>query len=310
MTLIGILLAGGAMFLLTVGVSFNVSVRLAALERGLNAIVRHRPQGSVVPDVIVRARQAWNLRHPHLHSLERDAAALRRAGSHMQPLTWALIRAGSLVVAVAFMPLSIVLGLVLVLVALGLPPLWLTSRQSQRKQRMERELPASLLALSNALKSGLSLGQAVSALAAEVPPPLGDLFRDIQQQSAVGVAVEQAMEEVSTSTGIEEFHLLATAVSIQRQSGGNLSAIIESVASIVAEKLKMRERVRALTAEPRLSAWVLSLLPFGVGSFMFVIDRSFMLPLITTTVGNAIIGAAVVMDVIGAIFIRAVIRVE
>lgn len=308
--LMGILLAGGAMFLLTVGVSFNVSVRLAALERGLNTIVRHRPSTSVVPDVLIKARKAWNLRHPHLHSLERDAAALRRAGSHMQPATWALMRAGSVLVSLVLMPVSLVVGIGALLMSILLPSLWLSARQGQRKQRMEREMPASLLALSNALKSGLSLGQAVGALAAEVPPPLGDIFREIQQQSSVGVAVERAMEEISVSTGIEEFHLLATAVSIQRQSGGNLSAIIESVAQIVTEKLKMRERVRALTAEPRLSAWVLSLLPFAVGSFMFVIDRSFMLPLVTTTVGNAIIGAAVVMDVIGAVFIRAVIRVD
>lgn len=241
---------------------------------------------------------------------ERQQALLNAASVAMPVHTWLWVRGGSLGMALVLLFVSPLFGLLGFVVALIGPSFWLGRRKAILKQKIDRGLPDTLLALANALRSGLSLNQALSSLATDFPPPLGDLFRETLQAVGLGSSIDASFETFAERTGIEEFRVLATAMAIQRQSGGNLSDILESVSTVIGEKLKLREKVKALTAEPRLSAVVLSVLPVGVGLMIFFINPSFITPLITTLAGHLMLGFAIFWEAIGVFFIRSVTRIE
>lgn len=242
--------------------------------------------------------------------VESQKALLAAASVDMPIATWLLVRGGSLGVALVLLLISPLLGLVGFVVAFMGPGLWLGRRKATLKKKIDRDLPDALLALANALRGGLSLNQSLSALATDFPPPLGDLFRETLQAVGLGSSIDASFETFADRTGVSEFHVLATAMAIQRQSGGNLSDILESVSTVIGEKLKLRAKVKALTAEPRLSAVVLSVLPIGVGLMIFFINPTFITPLVTSLAGHLMLGFAIFWEAIGVFFIRSVTRIE
>ncbi len=303
------LFGGLAVLMITVGVSHLLSARLGRMEERIAAVVP-RPleaTGSLHP----RSRRDAS---PHRGLLARfresQRIALQGAGVDLSATTWLAVRVVLVLLSLIVLFLSPLLGLlVLILAALG-PSMWLRRRKEALRTRIGRDLPDALLALANALRSGLSVTQALSTLASDYPPPLGDLFRETLQAVGLGSTIDTSFETFADRTGIAEFHVLATAMSIQRQSGGNLSDILESVATVISEKLKLRERVKALTAEPRLSAWVLSILPVGVGLMIFFLNPGFITPLVTTLAGHLMLGFAALWEAIGVFFIRSVARID
>lgn len=301
-------LVGASALFLTVGISAAFASHRLQVEVHLASLVPPKTEPLVAQVVApVRRRTASGLIGSFSASQEQ---LLQAVGITMPIRTWLFARLAFAVLGLVLMIFSVVIGVAVLLAAWLAPNLWLSGRRSTIRLQIERDLPDALVALASGLRGGLSINQALATLQNEVPGPLGELLREAHQSTGVGESLDLAFERIGERTRVKEFHMLATAISIQRQSGGNLSEVLDSVADVIGEKLKLRQRVKALTAEPRLSAWVLSLLPVGVGLLIFIIDSKFISPLFTTMIGRVMLGFAVLLDGVGALVIRSVTRLD
>ena len=304
-------LSAAAVMALTFGLTAAIWSRRAEIERRIASVVpRARPLSVLAPAAVTPVPRSRR-RGPWASLLTRQEHALAAAGSGMTATQWLEVRFGAVAAAVlALLVLPVLVGLVVLALALLGPSFWLNSRRRKLRLQVERDLPDALLAISNGLRGGLSINQAIAALASEMSGPLGDIMREVQQSAGLGSTVEIALDAVSERLNMNEFHIVATAVAIQRQSGGNLSEVLDSVASVISEKLKLRQRVKSLTAEPRLSAWVLSLLPIGVGAIMMLIDPGFVEPLLNTMIGHMLLAMVAFLEFVGVYAIRTITRIE
>jgi tight adherence protein B len=183
-------------------------------------------------------------------------------------------------------------------------------RISRRLQRLEDQLVDSLGLLVAALRAGHSLIQAVAEAAAQTPPPLGDLLRDLARENELGLPLEVSLERLARRSGVADVPLLTAAILVQRQVGGNLAEVLDHLAETLRERLHFRRKLRAMTAQNRLSMWFLTLLAPVVGVLMAVMDPSLTQVLWTTLLGRLLLATVAFLDLTGALVIRSLVRVE
>jgi tight adherence protein B len=241
------------------------------------------------------------------------AAELERAGMSLRPHEWMLTRAG---VAVG---VPILLSLVLpwwLAFPIGVPVGWLLTRfyRSWRAKRRARkfadQLPDSLQLVVGSLRSGFSLPQALDALAREGEAPVATEFGKALSQTRLGVDIADALDSAAERTSSVDLSWASMAIRIQREVGGNLAEVLQTAVETMRERSRLHRHVRALSAEGRLSAWVLILMPIGVGGFMFISRREYMRPLYTDPMGIAMLAFAVLSVSLGAFWMSRLVKVE
>jgi tight adherence protein B len=152
--------------------------------------------------------------------------------------------------------------------------------------------------------------QGVEAVSQEVSEPMGKELRRVVTEARLGRDIEDGMEAVAERMNSADFAWAVMAVRIQREVGGNLSELLLTVADTMVQRDRLRRDVSALTAEGRISAIILGLLPIGLGAFMWMSNPEYMAPLKDTGLGNAMIGAAVVSILIGFAWMKKTITIE
>jgi tight adherence protein B len=162
----------------------------------------------------------------------------------------------------------------------------------------------------SALRSGFSLPQAVDALVREGPEPVAGEFNRALAEIRLGGELEDALDRVATRNNSRDLGWLVMAIRIQREVGGNLSEVMETAVSTMRERGRLFRHVRALSAEGRLSAYVLIALPVGVAAFMFASRGDYIRPLYTTFLGVVMLVTAVVLVAVGAFWLSRVIKVR
>jgi tight adherence protein B len=193
----------------------------------------------------------------------------------------------------------------------GLLPIGLLKRQqSQREKKLEEQLPEALDMLVNALKAGYSLQAAMEFVGNEMPDPLGPEFARFYDEQRLGVEVRTALLRLQDRVGTYDIKMFVTALLIQRETGGNLGEVLGNIATLMRERVAFRGTVDTLTAEPKASARVLSLLPVGVFIFVFITNRGFLEPLLTTATGHALLGYAVASVVVGYIVLMQIAKID
>ena len=158
----------------------------------------------------------------------------------------------------------------LALVAIGIPAA-LRAALRKRTERMREQLPDVLTILASSLRAGHSFMQALDAVAREIPQPAATEFQRVVAEIRLGRSTDDALEALSERVGSSDFKWAVLAVNIQREVGGNLAEILDNVADTLRERAQMRRQIRVLTAEGRLSAWVLTLLPLGIAVILLVL---------------------------------------
>ncbi|GIH97385.1 type II secretion system F family protein [Planobispora siamensis] len=280
------------------------ALRRAAPEGGPGAAVQG-VQGAALAltDKVVRARG----RH------ERITVQLEQAGMRLLPHEWTLLRLG-----VSF-AVTVLLGLLVSPVAgvlLGPASAWAgcafyrRRRAARRARRFAEQLPDSLQLVVGSLRSGFSLGQALAALVRESAEPISTEFGRALAETRIGVDLEDALEKAAERTDCRDLSWLVMAIRIQREVGGNLAEIMATAVDTMRERARLRRHVRALTAEGRLSAYVLIALPIGIGAWMFLIRGEYVRPLYTEPLGIVMLGAAVLLVLAGAFWMSRLIKVE
>ncbi|MGT2466649.1 type II secretion system F family protein [Mesorhizobium atlanticum] len=203
-----------------------------------------------------------------------------QSGITGNPLTFALtfILAG-LVVAMLFKLLlgfSAIAALVaFLIVGFILPLLLLRRARNKRIMKFARQLPNALDMIVRSLRAGHPVSVAVGLVAREMPDPLGTEFGIVSDEITFGLSIEQAVRKLSERVGFEGLHLLSVSLSIQSKTGGNLTEILANLSGVLRERQKLRMKIRALSAEGRFSAWVISLFPIVMFAILWIIAPTY-----------------------------------
>ncbi len=209
-------------------------------------------------------------------------------------------------------------------IGLGLPPyswpigalaglgpiLWILWCRSRRMKQFEAQLPEALGMLARGLRAGYSLPAALQMVGTEMPPPIGPEFLRVYETQNLGIPMEEALEELAERIPLVDVRFLVTAISIQRQTGGDLAEILDKLAYVIRERFKLYGQVKALTAEGRLSGWVLNALPVIVFIALLSLNPDYVLLLFTDPLGKKMIAVAGAMQVIGALAIRKIVNIK
>lgn len=181
----------------------------------------------------------------------------------------------------------------------------------QRRQKLfTNQLGDMLTMVANALRAGFSFLQAFELIAKEMPAPMSTEAQQVINEINLGGTLENALNNMQKRVESDDFELVITSVLIQRQVGGNLAQILDTISETIEERIRMRREVLSLTAQGRLSGMILAALPPVLAVLISVISPGYMAPLLENEVGKYIIAGCVVMELIGFIIIRRIVDIK
>ncbi len=201
-------------------------------------------------------------------------------------------------------------GLVLAILAAIIPTLYIKFKVGRRAKALESQLPDTLNLLASTLKAGYSFIQGMDAVGNEGDEPLAGEFRRTVNEARLGKDLDVALDDLSERVGSVDLLWAIVAIKIQREVGGNLAELLTTVADTMTARTRLRGEVAALTAEGRVSAMVLMMLPFGVGIAMYFLNPDYISVLWSGTLGYAAMGAALIAMAAGGLWMRKLIDIE
>ena len=190
------------------------------------------------------------------------------------------------------------------------PILWLVHKRSVRLKRFEEQFPEALDLLSRAIRAGHAFQTAMGMVADELADPVGPEFKKTFDQQNYGLPLRDALNELSVRVSILDVRFFVTAVLIQRDTGGNLAEILDNLAHVVRERFKIRRQIRVHTAHGRFTGYVLLALPAALGVALSFINPEHMNLLFQEHMGQMMLIGAIVMQTVGFLWIRQVIKIE
>jgi Flp pilus assembly protein TadB len=242
----------------------------------------------------------------------RIALGLDQAGMRLRPHEWLLLRATASITAAAV--LFVAIGWFGAL--LGLLVGWLGSgvyravRADRRSTAFNDQLPDALQLVIGSLRSGFSLSQALDAMVREARAPLSDEFGRALAEHRLGADLSDALDDAAKRARSEDLDWAVMAVRIQREVGGNLAEVLQTTVNTIRDRGRLRRHVKSLSAEGRLSGWVLVGLPIVLGTFMFTFRRDYLRPLYTEPLGILMLIGGVGLLGVGIFWMWRTVRVE
>ncbi|MEK6619773.1 MAG: type II secretion system F family protein [Chloroflexota bacterium] len=230
--------------------------------------------------------------------VQRDLA---RANLKLKVSEYYYIRLGlmlglALVLGVFRGPIFGVLGAV---IGYFLPRFWVGRRIGGRLSAFNKQLPDTIVLLSNSLRAGSSFLQSIELVSRESAPPMGEEMGRVVREVNLGLAMEEALHNMVRRIKSEDLDLMVTAISIQQQVGGNLAEILDTIAFTIRERVRIKGEVKTLTAQGRVSGYLVAFLPIAIAGMINMISPAFMTPLFTNTIGQILIAVGLVMMSIG-----------
>jgi tight adherence protein B len=211
-------------------------------------------------------------------------------------------------------PLVLLLGLILGFMG---PRFWLNHRKSSRLRQFNKQLPDTVTLIANALRAGSSFLQSIELVVRESRPPISIEFGRVIREVNLGLPFDLALENMVKRVKSEDFELMATAIAIQHQVGGNLAEILDSIAFTIRERIRIKGEIRTLTAQQRLSGYVVGALPFFLAFFIFLAAPTFFDPMFIKPpdVLGIPLGVILLLIALGAMgagffFIRKIVDIE
>lgn len=165
-------------------------------------------------------------------------------------------------------------------IGLLIPRIYVNFKQQQRMRQFENQLPDLLSLWVNSLRSGYSVLQSLEAISREAPNPTSGEIKRVVQEVQLGIPMDQALDHMLTRMPSDDFDLVITAINIQREVGGNLAEILEVIGHTIRERIKIKGEIRVLTAQGRISGYVITGLPIALALFLYLINRDYMSKLV------------------------------
>ena len=214
---------------------------------------------------------------------------------------------GALVALLGFNPIaSIGLG---IMGCLG-PIIVISIKKNKRRKAFEAQLSDALMVICNCLRSGLSFQQSIETIANDMPAPIGVEFSRAVSEINYGATMEEALNNMVKRIKSPDLMIAISAVSVQRQTGGNLSKILDTISETIRDRLKIKSEINALTAQGRTSGMLIGALPVMILFMLMVISPDYVETFFATKTGNAMLAVAAIMEIIGFFAIRKVVTIE
>jgi tight adherence protein B len=332
MTLVVAGVAAAAIFLIAMGIATSgsgsaVSTRLERYASGKNAEAAATGAGGIAQIISSSVALAQLNRVVERRDFGANLAReIARADLKIKVSEYLAIWAGAIIgLPLLFVVLSLGLPalrspialLVAAFIGFMLPRFWLGRRRSGRLNAFNKQLPDTITLLANALRAGSSFLQAIELVVRESRPPISTEFGRVIREVNLGLPFEQALENMVRRVRSDDLELMATAISIQHTVGGNLAEILDSIAYTIRERVRIQGEIKSLTAQQRLSGYVVGFLPIGLAGFLFIAAPNFMEPMFANPPAVLGLPAGVVILIVGGfmmflgfMFIRKIVDIE
>jgi tight adherence protein B len=238
--------------------------------------------------------------------------SLEQAGISMRPAEFAVLTliAGIVGFGVGYIALGVIGGVFAAVLVVLLVRLRVKQKADGRKAAFAEQLPDTLNLMAGSLRAGFGLLQAIDVVAAESPSPTAEEFQRVKVETHLGRDLDDALQAMAIRVGSEDFEWVTEGIRIHREVGGDISEIIDSVNSTIRDRNQIRRRIRALSAEGRISAVILVILPFALALIISLINPGYVSELTDTSTGRMLIAFAIGAMVVGVIWIRRIVTLE
>ncbi len=302
----------GVGFLLSGSKKSEVEDRLAMLTGStsgkqaqdalLKGSVLAQPWESGQNPIWIRLAQMWNL------NLLMEQADTAMSPAQFFGISGVMAVVGMFIPVIAGLHPSIVLpmGLMLAVLPFG----WLLMRRRRRFRLFAKQLPDALELVSRALRAGHSLASGFNLISQEMRDPVAKEFQRVFEEQNLGVSLDEALDSLTERIPNLDLRFFATAVVLQRQTGGDLSEILDKIGHLVRERFKIWGQVQALTGEGRLSGIVLLALPPVLFLAVYRLSPDYVMPLFTDPMGRKMLAVGIVLQLIGAVVIKKIINIK
>ncbi len=205
---------------------------------------------------------------------------LARADLKFRPAEYIILIVGSgvlIAVVGTILGKSIIFGILAGIAGLFLPQMYVGRAQRARLRKFDNQLGDMLNLTVNGLRAGFSTLQAMEAVSRELPSPMCDEFRRVVQEMQLGISMEDTLDHLLRRINSDDLDLVITAINVQREVGGNLAEILDVISFTIRERVRIKGEIAALTAQGRITAWVISLLPVALVGILFLTNRSYIM---------------------------------
>lgn len=286
---------------------------VAAIDSGTGARVTYRTLADVREQLRRRfeptGTPVWIAANQNTNALAADLAS---ADLQLRPYEFRLLQGG---VALAFALLGFLrFGVsiavpILAVIGYVAPALYLRNRRGRRLRMFEAGLPRAMELIANSMKAGQSVAQALSAVTENAGPPLSEEFGLAQREIELGASVDSALTNMVKRMGSSDLRLVVMVITIQHSVGGDLPAILTTLADTMRQRAEMREEVLAATAQSRASSLIITLLPLAAGALLYFLVPDYFRPMFVNPLGWVMLGIAAGLLVIGNVIIRRITKI-
>ncbi|PLS06922.1 type II secretion system F family protein [Neobacillus cucumis] len=244
---------------------------------------------------------------------EKTEKILLESGSELKPEEFFALRmltsAGTVLLCV-FIGGAWYLCAAVGLLGFGIPKYIIRKKRKKRLQQSSYQLIEILGMMANSMRAGFSFLQAMQLVGKEMPEPLGPEFERVIRQAGLGVPLEEVFEDLVVRIPNKELEVVVQAILAQRKSGGNLAELLETMEETIRGRVRILEELHTLTAQGRMSAWIITLLPVGLGLYLALVNKEYFQPMLVHPLGWIMLFIGSVSILIGWMAIQRIIKIE
>jgi tight adherence protein B len=213
-------------------------------------------------------------------------------------------------VGFALTRINLLLGITVAVVLGILPSGYIFLKKKKRMSKFEKQLPDAMDLIARSLRAGLAFSAGLKSVSEEFPDPVGIEFGKTVSEINFGIATDEALKNLATRIDCPDLRFFVISVILQKETGGNLAEILESIARLVRERFKFQGKVRALSAEGRLSSVLLVAIPFFLAGLILILNPDYIRALKDEPIGNMMVVGALIMMIIGVVILKKMIRLK
>jgi tight adherence protein B len=283
-----LVLGGGlALLMLIVGIAVSIRTDSALIEERMDQLAGQGQQEAVAEEGRQRSSPLtdWlNTRVEGTSFADRISRDLARADLKMKPAEYIglLVIASGVVGFLAWFlggrdTVGLLVGIIGAVVGFFLPGMYVKRQQGKRLQKVDLQLPDMLSLMVNGLRAGFSTMQAMESVSKEMPTPISDEFRRVVQEMQLGVPMPKALDNLLRRVPSDDMDFVVTAINVQREVGGNLAEIMDTISYTIRERVRIKGEIRVLTSQVRYSGRFLALMPVILMAMLYFMNRSYMM---------------------------------
>lgn len=214
------------------------------------------------------------------------------------------------VLVMSILRLHVLSILAVALLCAFLPLIYVNMKRKKKINMFSKQLSDALLIISNSLKAGFTFEQAIINITKDLPDPISSEFGQVVREIDLGLTLEESLTSLTKRMQSTDLELLVTTVVIQKEIGGNLADIIETISDTIKERVNIKNTIRTLSAQGRISGIVVAMIPVAIILVVTLLNPDYIMPLFSTTFGFILLGIALSLEIIGYLVIKKIVNIK